>query len=292
MMRLYYFTIIVSLAELNSSSYIAPRNSLRCINSRDNVVSLTALVTGGLLLTTLPAPCVAKPLVVNECDDPVYVKSVFNLPPGVMVFPDYFEGTWATKFSFADAKFTKQFSMDELSKDVNVAGFRKYGVAYMPDIGANFGCDLRYIMQSGKVLEDRSFNLMNIIQSATTGSADLVEYDAKKDANRCSVKYHDAKGSGQQEMFTNYRKSGTSPDGSFGTVENIRQSTVRSKVGQRASQTIVDYGLQWNFLKISPTSMSASFKIISYLMPQDNLYFVRPEKPVGIFLYDIEMTKQ
>ena len=292
MMHLYFFTIVISLAELNSSSFIAPRNSLRCITSRDHVVPLTALVTGGLLLTSLPRPCVAKSLVANECDDPVYAKSVFNMPPGVMVFPDYFEGTWVTKFSFTDAKFTQQFTMDELSKDVNVAGFRKYGVAYMPDIGSNFACNLRYIMQSGKVLEDRSFNLINILQSATTGIADSVEYDAKSNANRCSVKYHDSKGSGQQELFTNYRKSGKNPDGSFGTVEDIRQSTVRTKVGQRASQTIVDYGLEWNFLMISPTSILASLKIISYLMPQDNLYFARPEKPVGIFLYNIEMTKQ
>ena len=266
-----------------------PKNAVKSLQRE---VAATSILAGGLLLTSLPGVSVAKSLQKNECDDPAYKKSLFNRPPGVLIYPDYFDGTWATTFQFSDAKFTDQLTMKELSSDVNVAGFRKYGVAYMPDIGSSFTCGLRYTKKSGSVLEDREFNLRGILQSATQGTADEIEYDYKKDANRCSVKYHDAKGSGKQEMFTNFRYHDTPPDGSFHTIENIRQSTVRTKFQQRASQTIVDYGLEWTYLRVSPGVMTGSLKIISYLMPQDNLYFTRPEKPVGVFLYDLKLVKQ
>lgn len=269
-----------------------PKNAVREALGINQKSLITAVLTGNLLLTSFPAVSLGQSLAANECDNEMYKKSIFNIPPKAFNFPDYFEGTWKSSFTFVEAKFTNQFTMKELSSDVNVAGFRKYGVAYMPDIGANFDCDLMYSKRSGQVLEDRDFNLKSILQSATQGIADEVEYDLKKDANRCSVKYHDSKGSGKMELFTNYRKQETLPDGSFHTVENVRQSTVRVKIQQRASQTIVDYGLDWNLLMTSAGVMSGTLKIISYLMPQDNLYFTRPEKPVGIFLYDLKMSKK
>lgn len=274
------------------TSHLVPRNAVKDLplSSGKNIVA--AITAGSLLLTSFPTVSNGVSLGAKECDNPTYKKNIFNIPPGPIVFPAYFEGTWDTTFRFEDAKFTDQFTMKELSTDVNVAGFRKYGVAYMPDIGANFECDLRYTDQSSRILEDRNFNLRSILQSATQASVDEIEYDLNKDANRCSVKYHDSKGSGKQELFTNYRKQETLPDGTFRTVENIRQSTVRVKIQQRASQTIVDYGLEWNFLMTGPGLISGSLKIISYLMPQDNLYFTRPEKPVGIFLYNLKMSKK
>ena len=249
-------------------------------------------MSAGLILISLPDACSAQPLKPRECDNPIYKKSIFNIPPRLTIFPGYFEGTWATTYQFEDAQFTDQFTMKELSSDLNVAGFRKYGVAYMPDVGANFECELKYTRHSDGVLEDRAFNLRSILQSATQATADEVEFDLKKDVNRCSVKYHDSKGSGKQEMFSNYRFQESLSDGSFRVVENIRQSTVRVKIQQRASQTIVDYGLEWNFSMVNSDAMSGTLKIISYLMPQDNLYFTRPEKPVGIFLYNLKMAKK
>lgn len=273
------------------TSHVFPKNVVKDFTLTRGSSVVGAIAAGSLLLTSFPTASNGISLEATECDNPTYKKSIFNIPPGPIIFPDYLEGTWVTKFQFEDAKFTDQFTMKELSADVNVAGFRKYGVAYMPDIGANFECSLRYTKQARKVLEDRVFNLRSILQSATQASADEIEYDMVKDANRCSIKYHDSKGSGKQELFTNYRKQETLPDGTFHTVENIRQSTTRVKIQQRASQTIVDYGLEWNFLMTGPGIMTGTLKIISYLMPQDNLYFTRPEKPVGVFLYNIKMSK-
>ena len=284
-------TIFLTCSQRHCDSCHIPKNSIRDAGLISQKSVASAVATGSLILASFPTECFAQPLQANECDNVSYKKSIFNIPPGVFTFPDYFEGTWKTAFRFEDAKFTDQFTMKELSSDVNVAGFRKYGVAYMPDIGANFECDMKYTKITGVVLEDREFNLKSILQRATQATADEIEYDLKKDANRCSVKYHDAKGSGKQELFTNYRKQEVLPDGTFRTVENIRQSTVRVKIQQRASQTIVDYGLEWNLLMVSPGVLAGSLKIISYLMPQDNLYFTRPEKPVGIFLYAVNMTK-
>ena len=274
------------------TSHLLPKNVVKDFMLTRESTIVSAMAAGSLLLTSFPTASNGISLEAKECDNPTYKKSLFNIPPGPITFPDYLEGTWITKFQFEDAKFTDQFTMKELSSDVNIAGFRKYGVAYMPDIGANFECNLRYTKQARKVQEDRVFNLRSILQGATKASADEIEYDMEKDPNRCSLKYHDSVGSGKQELFTNYRKQETLPDGTFRTVENIRQSTTRVKIQQRASQTIVDYGLVWNFSMIDPAIITGTLKIISYLMPQDNLYFTRPEKPVGVFLYNIKMTKK
>lgn len=88
---------------------------------------ITAINTGTLLLSLslLPTHVLAKVLDKNECDNNIYKKSIFNIPPKPFTFPSYFEGNWRSSFSFVDAKFTNQFSMKELSDDVNIAGFRK-----------------------------------------------------------------------------------------------------------------------------------------------------------------------
>jgi hypothetical protein len=274
------------------NSCLIPPDRVKRINAYARDDARAVIMSAGLVLASFPVACAAQPLNQRECDNPIYKKSIFNIPPRLSTFPGYFEGPWAASYKFEGAQFTDQFTMKELSSDVNVAGFRKYGVAYMPDVGANFGCDLRYIRNSDGVQEDRAFNLKSILQGATQATADEVELDLKKDPNRCTVKYHDSKGSGKQELFTNYRFQETLADGSFRVVENIRQSTVRVKIQQRASQTIVDYGLEWNLSMANPDTISGTFKIISYLMPQDNLYFTRPEKPVGIFLYNLTMAKK
>jgi hypothetical protein len=278
-----------------SSESCVPKNAFRSnvlINYKAFTTAVVAATAGSSLLTSMPKVTFAQPLIAKECDKQIYKKSIFNIPPKAFNFPESFAGTWQTSFNFEDAKFTDQFTMKELSSDVNVAGFRKYGVAYMPDIGKNFLCDLKYAKQSNLVLEDREFNLKSILSSATEGSVDAMLYDVKRDPNRCSLQYHDSKNSGKQELFTNYRKQEVLPDGTFHTVENIRQSTVRIKIQQRASQTIVDYGLEWNLFMTSATEMSGTMRIISYLQPEDNLYFARPEQPVGIFQYNIKMSKQ
>lgn len=294
-MQHFFFSFIIlwSLSSLHCyNSCLSPKDRVKRFDAYARDDSRAAVMSAGLILASFPVACAAQPLKPRECDNPIYKKSIFNIPPRLSIFPAYFEGAWAASYKFEGAQFTDQFTMKELSSDVNVAGFRKYGVAYMPDVGANFQCELRYSRNSDGVQEDRAFNLKSILQSATQATADEVDFDLKKDQNRCSVKYHDSKGSGKQEMFTNYRFQETLADGSFRVVENIRQSTVRVKIQQRASQTIVDYGLEWNLSMITPDTISGTLKIISYLMPQDNLYFTRPEKPVGIFLYDLKMAKK
>lgn len=292
-MQQAYFSCILLWSLLHCyNSCLSPPDRVKRFNAYIREDARTAVMSAGLILSSFPVACAAQPLKPRECDNPIYKKSIFNIPPRLSIFPGYFEGSWATSYKFEGAQFTDQFTMKELSSDVNVAGFRKYGVAYMPDVGANFECELRYARNSEGVQEDRAFNLKSILQSATQATADEVEFDLKKDPNRCSVKYHDSKGSGKQELFTNYRFQETMADRSFRVVENIRQSTVRVKIQQRASQTIVDYGLEWNLSMINPDTISGTFKIISYLMPQDNLYFTRPEKPVGIFLYNLNMAKK
>lgn len=244
----------------------------------------------------------------NDIDNPLFEKSLFNFPPDQFSYPAYLAGIWNADFKYQSASFTDQISLKELSRDINVAGFRKYSVAYVPDIGADFTAELRFknSNQGEMAVEDRQFNLRNILQSAMTDRKVIVEstnsgekgQDGLNNPNRCTLKYRDIKGSGRLELFSNSRTTQFVPSQEyFRTFENFRQVSIRSNEGEQPSQAVVDYGLEWIY-HVSPTAdkqsvknILADLKVVSYLVPQDNLYFVRPEKPVGVFSYKVNMKR-
>eukprot|EP01041_Mallomonas_annulata_P012500 gene12500-26310_t len=229
-------------------------------------------------------------------DNEIYTKPLLNLPPNRFEYPSFFQAVWNIDLIYKDAKFTNAIEFNKLARDVNVPGFRKYSVGFLPDLGANIKTKWNFIpadSSSGTIIEDRSTNLKNIIEDTFQISnciIDGIDYDSIKNPNRCSIQYHDQKANGKLELFTNYRKSLLKKN-QFYSLEHIRQSSVRQVYGQRASQTIGDYAIEMilNFdsEKISPTNVNGIFRVISYLQPQDDLFFIRPSKPVGIFEYDI-----
>jgi hypothetical protein len=230
----------------------------------------------------------------NECDSERLKKTIFNFPPKEFVYPKSFKGTWLAAFTFSGAQFTDKIPLRQLSADVNVAGFRKYSVAYLPDIGSDFAAPIVYRESpDGNIVEDRIANLKSIMESSLHDAAcvaDAVEYDASSNANRCTVKYHDSKGEGRLELFTNSRAQQTSED-KFSSFEVIRQSSIRVNKQQAPSQTYVDYGIAWD-LQFNPDEIKGTMKVASYLVPQDEMYFLRPERPVGLFTYKVEMKRR
>jgi hypothetical protein len=225
---------------------------------------------------------------------------LFNLPPKELSYPAYFDGTWDTSIRYEDASFSPEVPINTLSRDVNVAGFRKYSVAYLPDVGSDFECQLKFTKQpSGLVAQDLKHNIRSILANSVSATADDIEYDPAQNANRYTVRYKDAKGSGKMELFTNFRSQGdTSRGGPFRTFESIRQASVRLKENKQPTQTmVVDYGIEWVLVPQQPTAdgpvrkLEGTLKLVSYLIPQDDLYFIRPERPVGIFLYSVEMRR-
>ena len=91
------------------------------------------------------------------------------------------------------------------------------------------------------------------------GRVDTIE---NIDTNRCILKYHDDKGTGKIDTFTNARSWKNYPDGGFFCNEQIRQVSVRRSLdtSRQPSQNIGDYTLQYSF---SPPAGTPSGKAVS-----------------------------
>ena len=61
-------------------------------------------------------------------DDKALEKNLFNIPPRLIEYPASFVGVWQTTMKFEGAKFTDKIPFSDISRDPNVAGFRKYSV--------------------------------------------------------------------------------------------------------------------------------------------------------------------
>mmetsp|Transcript_22299 Transcript_22299/g.37557 ORF Transcript_22299/g.37557 Transcript_22299/m.37557 type:complete len:333 (-) Transcript_22299:38-1036(-) len=273
---------------------------------------ITASSAAGLHSFEARIPARAADKLPSMLDNSAFDKSIFNVPPSVTEYPVEMEGTWRTTFTFKGAEFTDSIPFQELSSDVNIPGFRKYSVIYAPDIGSDCVADLKFERRQNysPIVENREYNIASLVSAFTAKDAATVDsVDIDQSGNRCSLTYHDVKGSGKVELFTNSRTWKKRQDGIFECQEQIRQYNVRqSNSGRRGtSQVLGDYGLRWVFQpltaanmdsssssskdarSIQPTGYSGQLMIFSYLQPQDPLYFQRPLKPVGVFVYGLDL---
>ena len=90
-----------------------------------------------------------KPSIVQQSiiDDQTYRKPLFNLPPSETFFPSYYKGLWNCEYKYSSAEFSDRVQFKDLQRDPNVAGFRKYSVASMPDIGKDVVTTRKLFMQ-------------------------------------------------------------------------------------------------------------------------------------------------
>ncbi len=183
---------------------IAKRSTAQLASSMFIASSTVAVATAAVAAPTTPSLAI-------QLDDKLYTKSQFNLPPSLATYPSSFAGIWEATYKFVDASFTTDIPLKQLSTDVNVAGFRKYSVAFAPDIGADFVTNVQFKLSPGSdtsVVEDRQFNLINALQSVNKATVDQVVYEPDKNANRLSLKYTDPRGTGKIELFSNSRSQG------------------------------------------------------------------------------------
>ena len=158
-----------------------------------------------------------------------------------------------------------------------------------------------------KVFEDKKFVLTKFIQGfmqPVNGIVDEVTY-ATNDANRCTIMYHDDKGSGRLKLFTNSRSSrqivsANSNQVGFECSEQLRQVSVRNSIDstRRPSQILGDYMIRWKFFPDdesksvdNASAIRGEISLYTYLLPQDELFFKRPSKPLGLFRYTFKMRK-
>lgn len=87
-----------------------------------------------------------KPSIIQQSklDDQTYRKPIFNLPPSEQEFPSYYKGLWDCEYRYSSAEFSDKVQFQSLQRDPNVAGFRKFSVAYMPDIGKDVKTTSKY----------------------------------------------------------------------------------------------------------------------------------------------------
>ena len=270
---------------------------------KKNLLRLTSISTVILnSKTSLAATSIGIPAA-SILNDDQYKKSLFNIPPKELAYPNWIAGEWETNFNFDGAGFTDLIDFKKLSKDVNVAGFRKYSVAFMPDIGQDVNAKMRFIVRNDKVVEDIEYNLKSVIEAQQRNEKANVHdfvYDPTNNPNRIGFKYDDNKGNGQVEIFINDRKT-TFQDNNYKSITTLRQSSVRrredlisSSGGLKfaASQVLCDYAIESIFkYNKSDDKIEGIFRIFSYLQPQDSLYFIIPDRPVSFFQYKINMIR-
>lgn len=88
--RLLILIVIASYAQrrLFVDSCIIPKNTIK-----SSLIDYQ-VVTGATIASVLLLPSIsrAQSLQPKECDNAVYAKSVFNIPPAAFKFPSFFEG--------------------------------------------------------------------------------------------------------------------------------------------------------------------------------------------------------
>ena len=276
--------VINNLFKKNLLNIISISTSVCTINSKISIAE-----------TKLPSAIILN--------DDQYKKSLFNIPPTELIYPNWILGDWESNYKFDGAGFTDKLDFKILSKDVNIAGFRKYSVAFMPDIGQDFNTKMRFINRNNKVVEDLQYNLISIIETQQKNVNCKVHdfvYDPTNNPNRLGFKYDDNKGNGQIEIFINDRKN-TLKDNYYKSITTLRQSSVRRRedllssnggLKYAASQVLCYYAIETtlNYNK-NDDQIDGIFRIFSYLQPQDSLYFILPDRPVSFFQYKINMIR-
>lgn len=286
-----------------SSSQQQPRRYMDIIN-RDFQRICLSLSPSFMIIKPKNVNAVSSIPVASILDQPKYKKSLFNLIPIEMTYPDYFLGDWNVKYQFDGAGFGDKIAFDQLSKDPNVAGFRKYSIAYMSDIGKDVNTSSRYIKRNdGAIVEDLDYNIKSIVEiqqkSVNCRIMDF-NYDPGKNPNRLGFKYTDDKGNGNIELFINDRKKNI-VENNFYSISNLRQSSVRRRedlissnggLKYAASQILCDYAIELSLTHTDDDQMNGIFRIFSYLQPQDSMYFIVPDQPVAFFQYQVFFTRK
>ena len=264
-----------------------------------NQLSVSSL----LVMNTKMANAVSSPMPsASILEDVKYKRSLFNLPPSEITYPDYFQGDWNVNYIFDGAGFTNKIPFDQIARDPNIAGFRKYSVAYMTDIGKDVQTTMRFKKRStdGLIVDDLEYNLKSMIETQQSDNNCKVFhllYEPSKNPNRLGFKYSDNKGNGIIEIFVNDRKKNVE-DNKFYSITSLRQSSVRRREDQiqqqqyAASQILCDYAIELSLIKTNDNEQNGLFRIFSFLNPQDSLYFISSEYPVAFFQYKISLRKQ
>jgi hypothetical protein len=229
--------------------------------------------------------------------DPSLLRNkVFNIPPGVQVFPTWMRGSWRVHSQFSGYLFpSTRISRDRLTKDFVIPGFQKCSIAQISDVGKEkVEYDFKIYSQNG--WEDRKSNFKEAIDAYLGySSVNEVIYDGKKNPNRISIDFNDYRTINAEriELFCNARESEeyTRDDGVqiFVHSEYMRQVTFGTgdtydPLGNGVPRQVgTNYGLFWTWKRVNDKELAGNLLTAAYLDPQDALYFEEPVRPVVVY---------
>lgn len=233
--------------------------------------------------------------------DPAQLKnSVFNIPPGVQVYPDFMRGQWDVNMKFRGFLFpSTAIAKDKLVANVGIPGFQKLSIAQVGDVGREKTNYQMNIDQSTGV-QDRKVALETSI-NAHLGYEAVREviYDAKENPNRLSIDFtpQRTRNANRIELFCNARESELVPAQSsasgrdvFVCSEYIRQVTFGlSQEFGVARQVVGNYAHFWTWRgdENDKSTVTGNLLTAVYLDAQDPMFFDEPSKPVVVYSHDL-----
>jgi hypothetical protein len=297
-----FLSAAVSFAEGLSQSKSSPTISTEKTNSIDRrqVISGSIGVSTLLFLSPHSARAVGGGGLASKLaklDPAALSNSVFNVPPGAQVYPEFLRGGWDISCKFGGFLFPSQkIPRERVTANSQTPGFQKCSIAAICDVGKDTSYRMRIDETSG--LEDRQFTLKSQIDNYLGYNAvSEVLYNAKANPNRISIDFYEYKTKNAEriELFCNARESEmVAETGVFVCSEYIRQVTfgTGSEVGI-PRQAVGNYAHFWTFRKNSsePNELSGNLLTAGYLDPQDPLFFDEPSKPVVVYSHVLTGTR-
>ena len=227
-------------------------------DARARVSRRVALVSAPLLAGARRVE--AKPSLADDLKAKRLNKPVFNSGrPSAQTYPEWLEGEWRASVDFAGYEFpSASVRREQVVREASTPGFQKLSLAFLPDVGREGKTEyrVRFVRDGedgrGNVIEDRAFNLREIIDAYVgEGAVDEVEYDARRDANRTTVRLKRGASNNAEriELFTNARESETrESDGTFFALESLRQVTLGYSTSYGVARMVpTDYTHVWTF---------------------------------------------
>lgn len=169
-----------------------------------------------------------------DLDDPRFAKGLINFyPSDDFWYPPYLIGSWKATFNFQGASFDQALSDKEFDMGASsglIPGFKKYSVGFLPNIGKDIECMIRFVQLDSHPREDHPFNTRQLITAfAPDCVVDSAAYSFQRSpnwfdipANDRTIKYHDNEASGELNVHTIKRYISENA-GAVQTVELFQQ---------------------------------------------------------------------
>ena len=240
--------------------------------------------------------------------DPSMLKnSVFNIPPGPQLYPEFMHGDFDVTMKFRGFVFpSTSIPKEKVVANVAIPGFQKLSIATVGDVGREVTNYQMSINKSTK-LEDRKLSLSSSI-NAHLGYEAVREvlYDPKDNPNRISIDFipNRTRNANRIELFCNGRESelvsaadSASGQTIFLCAEYIRQVTFGlSQEFGVARQVSGNYAHFWTWRspreEDSMTTITGNLLTAAYLDAQDPMFFEEPSKPVVVYSHDLVATRR